>query len=235
MGQKRPFPFKNGLFLVYSTIAEIRAKFDHFGPQKGRWARNGLFPFENGLFFAGLQHNSRNSGRMPFPFKNGFLLVYSTIAEIRAKFDHFGPQKRRWARNGPFPSKNGFLGLQHDSINSGQISPFRAPKGQNSHHKLPRPDKIVVRDWKHPARAPSKKTKGLQPLPNPNWHLITSFQAQTRSLFKIGSIPSGHHLKKRKASSHPQTQTGIRLVWTSPACRPKSNCSRLEATSQGTV
>ena len=43
--------------------------------------------------------------------------------------------------------------------------------------------------------------------------LITSFQAQTRS---------GHHLKKRKASSHPQTQTGIRLVWTSPACRPKS-------------
>ena len=36
MGQKRP-----GLFLVYRTIAEIRSKFDHFGPQKGRWARNG--------------------------------------------------------------------------------------------------------------------------------------------------------------------------------------------------
>ena len=63
----------------------------------------------------------------------------------------------------------------------------------------------------------------------------TGFQAQTRSLFKIGSIQSGHHLKKRKASSHPHTQTGIRLVWTSPACRPKSNCSRLEASSQGTV
>ena len=59
-----------------------------------------------------------------------------------------------------------------------------------------------------------------------------SFQAQTRSLFKIGSIQSGHHLKKRKASSHPQTQTGIRLVWTSPPCRPKSNCSRLEASSR---
>ena len=29
---KQPFPFKNGLFLVYSTIAEIRDKFDHFGP-----------------------------------------------------------------------------------------------------------------------------------------------------------------------------------------------------------
>ena len=41
-GRNGPFPFKNGLFLVYSTIAEIRAKFDHFGPQKGRWARNGL-------------------------------------------------------------------------------------------------------------------------------------------------------------------------------------------------
>ena len=43
-----PFPFKNGLFLVYSTIAEIRCKFDHFGPQKGRWARNGAFPLKNG-------------------------------------------------------------------------------------------------------------------------------------------------------------------------------------------
>ena len=67
-----PFPFKNGLFLVYSTIAEIRCKFDHFGPQKGRWARNGAFPLKNGL-----------------------LLVYSTKAEIRCKFDHFGPQKGR--------------------------------------------------------------------------------------------------------------------------------------------
>ena len=60
-----PFPFKNGLFLVYSTIAEIRCKFDHFGPQKGRWARNGAFPLKNGL-----------------------LLVYSTKAEIRCKVDH---------------------------------------------------------------------------------------------------------------------------------------------------
>ena len=36
--------------------------------QKGRWARNGSFPF-----------------------KNDFSLVYSTIAEIRDKFDHFVP------------------------------------------------------------------------------------------------------------------------------------------------
>ena len=31
-GPETAFPFKNGLFLVYSTIAEIRHKFDHFGP-----------------------------------------------------------------------------------------------------------------------------------------------------------------------------------------------------------
>ena len=97
-----PFPFKNDLFLVYSTIAESRAKFDHFRPEMGRWAING-----------------------PFPFKTDFFLAYSTIAEIRGKFDHFGPQKGRWARNGPF-----------------QI--------RNSHHKLLGPDKIVVQDWKHP-------------------------------------------------------------------------------------
>ena len=73
-----PCPLKNGLFLVYSTIAEIRGKFDHFGPQKGRWARN-----------------------VAFSLKNSFFLVYSTKAEIRCKFDHFGkfdpfePQKGR--------------------------------------------------------------------------------------------------------------------------------------------
>ena len=83
MGQKRPVSIAKRLFLVYSTIAEIRCKFDHFGPQKRRWTRNG-----------------------PFPLKNGFFLVYSTIAEIRFKFDPFGPQK---ARNEPFPLKNGLF------------------------------------------------------------------------------------------------------------------------------
>ena len=29
---------------------------------------------------------------------------------------------------------------------------------------------IVVQDWEHPVRAPSKETKGLEPSPNPNWH-----------------------------------------------------------------
>ena len=55
MGQKRPFPLKNGLFLVCSTIAEIRGKFYHFGPQKGRWARNGPFPFKNRLSWSTAQ------------------------------------------------------------------------------------------------------------------------------------------------------------------------------------
>ena len=141
----------------------------------------------------------------------------------------------------------------------------------------------IVQDWKHPVKAPSKETKGLEPSPNPNWHPSgldrSSLQTQIQ-LFKIGSNQLRHHLKKRKASSHPQTQTGIRLVWSGQvqladpnpivqdwkqpvsapseenqrpranpkpklapvwsgqvqlACRPRSNCSRLEASSQGTV
>ena len=36
MPRNDPFPLKSGLFLVYSTIAEIRSKFDHFGPQQGK-------------------------------------------------------------------------------------------------------------------------------------------------------------------------------------------------------
>ena len=51
MGQKRPISIEKRPFLVYSTRPEIRCKFDHFGPKKGRWARNGPFPFTNGLFF----------------------------------------------------------------------------------------------------------------------------------------------------------------------------------------
>ena len=62
----------------------------------------------------------------------------------------------------------------------------------------------------------------------------SSLQTQIQ-LFKIGSNQSRRRRKKLKASSHPQTQTGTRLVWTSPACRPKSNCSRLVASSQGSV
>ena len=126
-----------------------------------------------------------------------------------------------------------------------------------SKHKLPGPDKIVVQDWEHPVRAPSKETKGLEPPPNPNWHSsgldksslqtqihlfkIGSIQSRRRlkktkgleptpnpnwhpsgldksslqtqiQLFKIGSNQSRHRLKKIKASSHPQTQTGTRLV-----------------------
>ena len=251
-----PFPFKNDLFLVCSTIAEIRAKFDHFGPQKGRWARNGPFPLKNDLFLVcstiaeirgkfyhfGFQ-NARWARNGPFPFKNDLFLIYSTLAEIRARFDHFEPERGRWDRNGPF-----------------QI--------RNSHHKLPGPGKIVVQDWKHPVKAPSKETKGLEPPPNPNWHpsgldksslqtqiqlfKIGSIQLRHRlkkttglepppnpnwhpsgldrsslqtqiQLFKIGSNQSGHRLKKTKGLEPSQTQTGTRLLWTSPACRRKSN------------
>ena len=91
-----PFPFKNGLFLVYSTIAQIRCKFNHFGPQKGRWARNG-----------------------PFPFKNGLFLVYSTIAESRCKFDHFGPPKERMGQKRSVSIQKR-LGLQRNGRNSMQ-------------------------------------------------------------------------------------------------------------------
>ena len=170
---------------------------------------------------------------------------------------------------------------------AGPILPRSRPPGLafrsgllSSKHNLPGPDKIVVQDWKHPVRTPSKETKGLEPPPNPNWHpsgldksslqtqiqlfKIGSIQSRHRlkktkgleppaspnwhpsgldkpslqtqlQLFKIGSNQSRHRLKKTKASSHPESQTGTRLVWTNPACGPKSNCSRLEASSQGTV
>ena len=74
-GQRNgPFPFKNGFFLVYSRIAEIRGKFDHFGHPKGGRSSNG-----------------------PFPFNNAFFLVYSTKTQIRCKFDISGFSKGRWA------------------------------------------------------------------------------------------------------------------------------------------
>ena len=62
------FRTKNGFFLVYSRIAEIRA----FRAPKGQMGQKRHFPLKNGLF-----------------------LVYSTIAKIRGQFDHFGPQKGR--------------------------------------------------------------------------------------------------------------------------------------------
>ena len=36
-----PFPLKNGLFLVYSTIAEIRCKFYHIGPSSANFTISG--------------------------------------------------------------------------------------------------------------------------------------------------------------------------------------------------
>ena len=75
-----------------------------------------------------------------------------------------------------------------------------------SKHKLPGPDKIVVRDWERPVRAPSKETKGLEPSPNPNWHSSgldkSSLQTQIQ-LFKIGRIQSRRRLKKTKGLEPP--------------------------------
>ena len=68
------------------------------------------------------------------------------------------------------------------------------------------PDKLVVQDWQHPVRAPSKETKGLEPPPNPNWHPSgldkSSLQTQIK-LFEIGSKQSGHRLKKTKGLEPP--------------------------------
>ena len=139
---------------------------------------------------------------------------------------------------------------------------------------------IVVQDWEHPVRAPSKETKGLEPSPNPNWHSsgldksslqtqiqlfkIGSIQSRRRlkktkglepppnpswhasgldksslqtqiQLFKIGSNQSGHRLKKTKGLEPPLNPNRHPSGLDNPACRPKSNCSRLEASSQGTV
>ena len=94
----------------------------------------------------------------------------------------------------------------------------------------------IVQDWKQPVRAPSEENQRPRAISKPElasvWSGLDKSSLQTQiQLFKIGSIQLRHHLKKRKASSHPQTQTGIRLVWPGPPCRPKSNCSRLEASS----
>ena len=114
-------------------FCQSRCKFDHFGPQKGRWARNGPFPLKNGFFLVystiaeirskfdhfGPQGTWARNG--PFPLQNGFFLVYSTIADIRSKFDHFGPQKGMGQKRPVSIEKRFFLGLQHNSRNSKQI------------------------------------------------------------------------------------------------------------------
>ena len=114
MGQKRPVFIQKRLFLGLQHNSRNLSKFDHFGPQKGRWARSGPFPLKNGLFLSSeirckFDHFGPQKGRWarsgPFPLKNGLFLS----SEIRCKFDHFGPQKGRWARNGPFPLQNGLF------------------------------------------------------------------------------------------------------------------------------
>ena len=107
-----------------------------------------------------------------------------------------------------------------------------------SKHKLPGPDKIVVQDWARPVRAPSKETKGLEPSPNPNWHSSgldkSSLQTQTQ-LFKLGGIQLMRCLKKTKGLEPPPDPNWHPSGLDKSSLQSKSNCSRLEATSQGTV
>ena len=168
MGQKRPVSIQQRPFLSLHTMAEIQSKFDHFGPQKGRWARNG-----------------------PFPLKNGRFLVYSTIAEIQGKFDHFGPQKGRWARNGPFPLTAFSRSTAH-SRNSKQISPFWAPKGQMGQKRPVSTEKRPFLVLPHKAEIRSKfdhfgPQKGRWarngPFPLKNVFLVYSTIAEIQSKF----------------------------------------------------
>ena len=77
-----------------------------------------------------------------------------------------------------------------------------------SKHKLPGPDKIVDCCSRLGASSQGtlKKTKGLEPPPNPNWHPSgldkSSLQTQIQ-LFEIGSNQSGHRLKKTKGLEPP--------------------------------
>ena len=118
MGQKRPVSIEKRPFLGLQhnsrNSKQICLGLQHnsrnSGTQKGRWARNGPFPFNNGLFLVYRAPKAQMGQKRPVSIqKKNLFLVYSTIAEIQSKFDHFGPQKGRWARNGPFPLKNGFF------------------------------------------------------------------------------------------------------------------------------
>ena len=103
---------------------------------------------------------------------------------------------------------------------------------------LPGPDKIVVQDWEHPVRAPSKETKGFEPPPNPNWHSSgldkSSLQTQI-PLFKLGSVQSRRRLKKTKGLEPPPNPNWHLSGLDKSSLQTQTTCSRLEATSQGTV
>ena len=177
-------------------------------PEKGRRARNG-----------------------PFPFKNYLCL------EIRAEFYHFGPQRGRRARNGRFLSKTGLF-LVCSTIAGHHVKKRKA----SSHPQTQTGIRLV---WTSPACRPKSNCSRLEAsrrpraTPKPKLAPVWSGQVQLADpnpIIQDWKQPVRAPSKKKpSASSHPQTQTGTRLVWTSPACRPRSNCSRLEATSQGTV
>ena len=111
---------------------------DHFGLQKGRWARNGPFPFKiiSGSGPEGCDRLCRPGGQQDMIKQIGANLTYRAPPKRHnsrnSRNDHFGPQKGRWARNGPFPSKNGFF-LVYSTIAEirGKFDHFGAQKGRD--------------------------------------------------------------------------------------------------------
>ena len=77
------FFYKNGLFLVYSTIAELRCTFDKFGPPKGQMGEKRSVSFQSifepcrqepcyfrkqDMTMAGSSHDPERSKTMKGPF-----------------------------------------------------------------------------------------------------------------------------------------------------------------------
>ena len=122
-----------------------------------------------------------------------------SLAKTVLKICQGGPGASRGKKPEPFRNfqvsmpYNGSVGLSQPASD---LQALLSDQEFCSKHKLPGPDKIVVQDWEHPVRAPSKETKGLEPSPNPNWH-----------------------------------SSGL----DKSSLQTKSNCSRLEASSQGAV
>ena len=109
-------------------------------------------------------------------------------------------------------------------------------------------------DWRHPVRHHLKKTRGLEPAPNPNLapeglqsrinlnehknqklrarpspNLVPTCSRQVH-LFRIGGIQSGCHLKRTRGNEPDPTKPCTRLVWTGP---PGSRL--LKASGQGSI
>ena len=196
----------------------------------GRWVRNG-----------------------PFPLKNDLFLVYSTIAESRAKFDHLGPQKHpvkalseenQRPRATPKPKLASVWSGQAQLADPNPVvqdwkQPVRAPSEENQRPRHPKPKLATVCSGqvqladanpmlKHPARAPCEENRRPRATPfKPKLAPVWSGQVQLADPNPIARdwkhpvrSPSEENYRPR-ATPEPKLTP---LVLTSPASRKRDRC-----------